>query len=118
MRIRTLITIVLLMGLAGTGAAQDSAVLPIKPVSPVSTSAQVFDVEETRDLSFDGIGSIDILTADDVVVDDSIYRLAKKGVEYLSKDGGPATKKSFKPGVTIAYRLNDKGEIDRLRLYE
>ena len=117
MRTRTLITIVLLMGLAGTGAAQDSAVLPIKPVSPASTSAQVSDAEELQDLTYDDTGRIDMLTADDVVVDDSIYRLAK-GVEYLSKDGGPATKKSFKLGVTIAYRLNDKGEIDRLRLFE
>jgi hypothetical protein len=66
-------------------------------------------------LVFDNNGTIDRITNDDIVIDDSGYGLAVHATFY-NKDGTAAFRSRFKAGVKIDYHLNNLNQVDALRL--
>jgi hypothetical protein len=66
-------------------------------------------------LVFDNNGTIDRITNDDIVIDDSGYGLAVQATFY-NKDGTAAFRSSFKAGVKVEYHLNKLKQVDALRL--
>jgi len=66
-------------------------------------------------LVFDDKGTIDRISNDDIVLDDSWFKLAAHATFY-TKDGTPAFRSSFKAGVLVDFHLDNLGQVDALRL--
>ena len=82
--------------------AGDAAVLDIKPPASVtSRPAQEPDLKEGK---FDGYGTIDRITAGEVVIDDAAYRLSS-GVSFRYLDGNPASAVNFPVGTRVWFVL-------------
>ncbi len=71
--------------------------------------------EGEPELVFDYNGAIDRISNDDIVLDDSWFKLAAQ-VTFYTKDGRPAYRSSFKVGVRVDFRLDNLGQVDALRL--
>jgi hypothetical protein len=71
--------------------------------------------EGEPELVFDNNGTIDRITNDDIVIDDSGFKLATQATFY-NKDGTPAFRSKFKVGVKVEYHVNSLKEVDALRL--
>jgi hypothetical protein len=64
---------------------------------------------------FDGWGQVDRISTGEVVIDDSLYRLAPD-VEYHTPQDRLATMYSFKPGDIVGFLRNGNGKIASLWL--
>jgi hypothetical protein len=64
---------------------------------------------------FDGWGQLDRISTVDVVIDDSLYKLAPD-VEYHTPQDRLATMYSFKPGDLVGFLRNGSGKIVSLWL--
>jgi hypothetical protein len=77
--------------------------------------AVVAGPEGEPEMIFDYNGTIDRISNDDIVLDDSWYKLAAQ-VVYYNQDNSPAYPSSFKKGVTVEYHLDNLGQVDAMRL--
>ncbi len=64
---------------------------------------------------FDGYGRIDSITADKVVIDDTLLRLSPS-VKYRTPTKTYATSADFSPGELVGFLLDSQGEIISLWL--
>jgi hypothetical protein len=71
--------------------------------------------EGEPELIFDYNGTIDRISNDDIVLDDSQYKLATQ-ITYYNKDDSPAYPSSFKVGVYVEFHLDNLGQVDAMRL--
>jgi len=66
---------------------------------------------------FDGWGQIDVIADDEIVIDDSLYKLSPS-VEYSTPTEKYATRNSFSAGKIVGFITNSKREIVSLWLIE
>jgi hypothetical protein len=71
--------------------------------------------EGEQKLIFDYQGTIDRISNDDIVLDDSWFKLAAH-ITFYTKDGDPAYRSGFKVGVRVDFHLDNLGQVDALRL--
>ena len=71
--------------------------------------------EGEPELVFEQNGTIDRISNDDIVLDDTWYKLAAQ-VVYYNLDNSPAYPSSFKKGVNIDFHLDNLGQVDAMRL--
>jgi hypothetical protein len=83
-------------------------------VGPASASEHR-GVPEYYPEKFDGIGRIDRLGEDQIIIDDGTKRLAS-GVSFATPSSQYAGREPFRVGTTVGYVLNRSGEIQSLWL--
>ena len=66
---------------------------------------------------FDGYGRIDRITAEEVVIDDALFKLAPD-IRYSTPRRPNASSDSFEPGRQVGYILNANHEIKSLWFIE
>jgi len=101
----------MLFVLVGMGYAQEMTILPVNPVPGVDEMEE--GGSEALRQTFDDAGTIDRMGEGEIVLDDSLFRLAP-AVRFYSERGIPITKSSFKPGMMVGCKLNAQGEIASL----
>jgi len=62
---------------------------------------------------FDGYGRIDRIDLEEVVIDDSFFKLAID-IQYSTPRRKNATSNAFEPGRLVGYILNERHEIESL----
>lgn len=65
--------------------------------------------------NFDGVGRIDRVKDDQIVINDSLHRLSRH-VKYYRQGRKKVGKSFFRPGARVGYVTNGKGEIISLYL--
>jgi len=92
--------------------------------SLLADEVKILDIQKVPDLQqlsrsgaglgeYDGMGMLDAMEADHLVIDDRIIYL-NKNVVFESSEGGSLTYSQFKPGTTVFYYLDGRGKINRL----
>lgn len=91
-----------LIFVAGPLWAGDTDVLDIKPPSAVlNQTGREPDLHEGK---FDGVGVIDRITSQDVVINDTLYRFSV-GITYKYLDGSSASADNFPVGTSVWFVL-------------
>jgi len=73
--------------------------------------------EESKKGSANGAGTIDRITDNNVVVNDSLFKMAP-GVKFYtnSKMNGYANRSRFRKGTRVGYEINENGEVTAMWL--
>jgi len=96
---------------AGMCYAQDVTILPINPVPGFGGQDETYTLGTNVELS--GVGNIDRLTTDEIVVNDTLFKLSSD-VKYYSKDGVKAWVSDFNLGNFVGYVLDAQGKIESI----
>jgi len=108
--IAALLLVAMLIFSPRAGAEEAPEILPVNPVPDFEASASL-----TGEETFDGIGVIDRLEEDDIVIDDIGLRISFR-VDYYIEPDTVASRQHFKIGSRVGYQLDEEGEVYRLWL--
>lgn len=98
----SLLMAAVLMILAGPLYAGDPDILDLKP--PMSKPGEIQKEADLKEGEFDGYGVIDMITAQEIVIDDATYRLSGS-MSYKYLDGSSTSANDFPVGTRVWFML-------------